>query len=75
MKQISVELHNITVVSNGWIFVSGEEMMDMEDRKEVSVMDERGGKERAGEGVRGPLCLTLSLMMEEGQSYSTVERI
>lgn len=49
-------------------------MMDTEDRNEVNVMDER---KRAGGvvGVRGTLCLTLSLMMEEGQSYSTVERI
>lgn len=53
-------------------------MMDMEDRKVVSVMDEREGKEQAlgwGCGVRRTLCLTLSLMMEEGQSYFTVERI
>lgn len=52
-------------------------MMDTEDRKEVRAMDERGGG-RDGEGggqVRGTLCLTLSLMMEEGQSHSTVERI
>lgn len=61
------------------MWVTREEMMDMEDRKEVSVMDEREGRVCGGVGVgggiRGTLCLTLSLMMEEGQSYSTVERI
>lgn len=48
--------------------------MDMEDRKEVRVMDEMGGKRGWGEVIVA-LCLTLSLMMEEGQSYSTAERI
>ena len=56
----------------------GEEMMDMEDRKKWNVMDERRrrrGRGWRGGGVGGTLRLTPSLMMEEGQSRSTVERI
>lgn len=56
-------------MSDGW--VPGEEMIDTADRSE----DESGGQDRGGGGRGGMLCLTLSLMMEEGQSHSTVERL
>lgn len=55
--------------------------MDTGDRKVESMMDERAGKERAMVVtvvvvvVGGTLRLSLSLMMEEGQSHSTVERV
>lgn len=58
-------------MSNRQIQVSGEEMMDMEDGKGQTGMDESGGKSEWGGVERA----TLSLMMEEGQSYSTAERI
>lgn len=54
--------------------VSREQMMDMEDRK-MSVMDEKGGAEWVGLRVRETPCPTLSLTMEEGQSYSTDDGI
>lgn len=57
-------------MSDGWVV--GEEMMDTEDRIEVRMKE---GDKMEGGGRGGTLCLTLSLMMEEGQSHSTVERI
>lgn len=50
-------------------------MMDIQDK--MGSEDERGGQDGGvGVGGRGgPLVLSLSLMMEEGQSHSTVERV
>lgn len=48
-------------------------MMDREVREEVSVMDKR--RMRGDWRKVERLCLSLSLMMEEGQSCSTAQRV